>query len=100
MANTCGPIRGPIRGPVTCGPRRSGPRRRSAVAELHGAVQRLDPDAAVAVALFEAQGVAGAVFAHAVRFGPEAVVDLAVERLYFELCVEGTPELEAQVAVD
>src|SRR5512138_46767 len=72
----------------------------SAVADLHGAVQRLDADAPVAVAFLEAQRVARTVFASAVRLRPEAVVDLAVEGRDVELGVELAGQLEAQVAVD
>src|SRR6185295_13226098 len=62
--------------------------RRSVVADLHGAVQRLDADAPVAGAFREAQRIARAVFARAVRLRAEAVVDIAVEGRDIEFGVE------------
>src|SRR5262245_44249695 len=83
------------RGSVTCRCARV-----SAFAHLDAAVQRLDPDLCVALALLEAQLVARRVFAGTARLRPEAVVDLAVERRDVEGGIDVAAQVEAQVAVD
>src|SRR4030095_174220 len=72
----------------------------SAVTDFDGPVQRLEPDAAVAVAFLEAQRIARAVLAGLVRLRPEAVVDVAVEGRDVEFGVQRAREAEAQVPVD
>ena len=54
----------------------------------------------VALAFLKRSSLPGRVFAGAVRLWPEAVVDVAVERLDVELGIDGAAEAETQIAVD
>ncbi|HWK52448.1 MAG TPA: hypothetical protein VNR40_21280, partial [Steroidobacter sp.] len=70
------------------------------LADHDTAIQRLDTNAPVALALREAQLIARTELTAAGRLGAEAVIDIAIESFNIELGIDLAAQGEMQIAID